>query len=96
MPHRKGHTNNPNGRPIGTNNKSTAHFRQWIGEFLDGQRPQIVKDWQTLEPKDRILMFEKLMRFVLPTLQSTTLQSDFEKLSDEQLTQIINELKQKA
>jgi hypothetical protein len=96
MPHKKGHTNNPNGRPIGCTNKSTAHFRQWVGEFLDGQRPQIVKDWKTLEPKDRILMFEKLMRFVLPTLQSTTLQSDFEKLSDEQLTQIINELKHKA
>jgi hypothetical protein len=41
-------------------------------------------------------MFEKLMRFVLPTLQSTTLQSDFEKLTDEQLNQIINELKRKA
>ena len=96
MPYKKGHTNNPNGRPIGTTNKTTSNFRQWIGAFLDGQRPQIVKDWEVLEPKDRILMFEKLMRFVLPTLQSTTLQSDFEKLSDEQLTQIINELKHKA
>lgn len=96
MPHRKGHTNNPNGRPVGTSNKTTVHFRQWIGEFLDGQRSQVIKDWQKLEPKDRILMFEKLMRFVLPTLQSTTLQSDFEKLTDEQLNQIINELKRKA
>jgi hypothetical protein len=96
MPHRKGHTNNPNGRPIGTTNKTTANFRQWIGGFLDGQRSQVIRDWQKLEPKDRILMFEKLMRFVLPTLQSTTLQSDFEMLTDEQLNQIINELKRKA
>jgi hypothetical protein len=96
MPHRKGHTNNPKGRPIGTTNKTTSHFRQWIGEFLDGQRSQVIKDWKRLEPKDRILMFEKLMRFVLPTLQSTTLQSDFENLTDEQLNQIINELKRKA
>lgn len=41
-------------------------------------------------------MFEKLMRFVLPTLQATTLQTDFERLTDTQLDDIINELKLQA
>jgi hypothetical protein len=89
-------TNNPNGRPKGIPNKITNDLRQWGGEFIDGQREQIVRDWQALEPKDRIMMFEKLMRFVLPTLQATTLQTDFERLPDDQLDYIINELKQQA
>jgi hypothetical protein len=92
----KGMTNNPNGRPKGIPNKSTNDLRQWVGEFIEGQREQIVSDWQALEPKDRIVMFEKLMRFVLPTLQATTLQTDFDRMTDEQLDHIINELKQQA
>ena len=96
MPISKGHTNNPNGRPKGIPNKSTNDLRQWVGEVIDGQREQIVSDWQTLEPKDRIIMFEKLMRFVLPTLQATTLQTDFDRMTDGQLDYIIEELKQQA
>jgi len=92
----KGMTNNPNGRPVGSTNKATANLRQWITDFIEGQRKQIISDWQQLEPKDRIIMFEKLLRFVLPTLQSTTLQSDFERLTDDQLDFIIEELKQAA
>jgi hypothetical protein len=92
----KGMTNNPNGRPKGIPNKSPNDLRQWVGEFIEGQREQIVMDWKTLEPKDRIIMFEKLMRFVLPTLQANTVQTDFERLPDDQLDYIINELKQQV
>jgi hypothetical protein len=90
----KGITNNPNGRPKGIPNKSTNDLRQWVGEFIDGQRDQIVSDWQALEPRERLQMFEKLMRFVLPTLQATTLQTDFERMTDAELDYIIEGLKQ--
>jgi hypothetical protein len=96
MPLPKGTTNNPNGRPAGVPNKVTADLRAWVAAFIDEQREQIVKDWAALDPKDRIVMFEKLLRFVLPTLQATTLQTDFDRLTDEQLDRIINELKQQA
>ena len=89
-------TNNPNGRPKGIPNKSTNDLRQWVGEFIDGQREQILQDWQSLEPKDRTMMFEKLMRFVLPTLQATSLKTDFENYTDAQLDYIIEGLKEKA
>jgi hypothetical protein len=92
----KGMTNNPNGRPKGIPNKSTNDLRQWVGEFIDGQREQILQDWQALEPKDRIIMFEKLMRFVLPTLQATTLQTDFDRMTDSELDYIIEGLQQKV
>jgi len=92
----KGMTNNPNGRPIGSTNKATADLRRWVSEFVEDQREQIVKDWKALEPKDRIVMFEKLLRFVLPTLQASTLKNEFEQLTDDQLDYIIEELKRSA
>ena len=90
----KGITNNPNGRPKGIPNKSTNDLRQWVGEFIEGQREQIINDWQALEPKDRVVMFEKLLKYTLPTLQSTTLQTDFERYTDADLDYIIAGLKQ--
>ena len=92
----KGRTNNPAGKPIGSNSKPVGDLRRWVHEFIEGQREQIVKDWQALEPRERIQMFEKLMRFVLPTLQATTLQTDFENYTDAQLDYIIEGLKQAA
>jgi hypothetical protein len=96
MPQPKGSTGNPHGRPKGIPNKSTNDLRQWLTDFVQGQRDQILADWQALEPKDRIIMFEKLMRFVLPTLQATTLQTDFERMTEAELDYIIEGLKNKA
>lgn len=81
------------GRPKGKPNKITGTLRDWLAEFIDSKRQQIEADWQALEPKDRIVMFEKLVKYVLPTLQATTIQTDFEKLSDSELDHIIKELK---
>ncbi|HEY8658802.1 MAG TPA: hypothetical protein VIL78_07180 [Hanamia sp.] len=89
----KGRTNNPNGRPKGIPNKTTTDLRQWINNFIDDNRVQIKEDWQSLEPKDRIVLFEKLLKYSLPTLQATSLTTDFEKLTDENLDAIINQLK---
>ena len=88
----KGHTNNPNGRPAGKPNKVTGSLRQMINEFLGDNWQQMNNDFKALEPKDRITFYEKLLQYGLPKLQNTTLSTDFEKLSDEQLDFVINEL----
>lgn len=80
------------GRKPGAPNKATKDLRQWINRFIDSQTEQIQKDWQALEPKDRIVLFEKLLKYVLPTLQATSLDIDFEKMTEEDLDRIINEL----
>lgn len=93
MPQPKGKTGNPNGRPKGKPNKATTDLRQWIKNFLEENREQIQQDWKLLEPKDRITLFEKLLKYSVPVLQATSLTTDFDKLPDEQLDKIIDDLK---
>ena len=81
------------GRPKGKSNKATGNLREWVSNFIDNNREQIQRDWKGLAPKDRIILFEKMLKYVLPTLQTTNLTSDFEKLSEEQLDLIIKRLK---
>lgn len=90
---KKGTTNNPNGRPKGKPNKVTQDLRQWINNFIDDNREQVQKDWKALEPKDRLVMFERLLKYALPTLQATSLDIDLEQLTDQQLDYIIRQLK---
>ncbi|HRO47687.1 DUF5681 domain-containing protein [Agriterribacter sp.] len=92
MAQRKGQTGNPNGRPKGSPNKATKDLRRWVTTFIESQTDQIQQDWQQLEPKDRIVLFEKLLKYSLPTLQATSLTTDLEKLSDEDLDRIVNEI----
>lgn len=84
------------GRPKGSPNKITAELREWISGFIHSNVDQIQQDFNSLEPKDRIMIFEKLLKYALPALQSTTLTTDFERLTDAELDRIIEELKQQA
>lgn len=89
---KKGETANPNGRPKGTQNKVNADLRQKIKEIIKDNWQQVDEDIKALNPKDRLMFIEKLLKYTLPTLQATSLNVDFEKLSDEQLDEIINRL----
>jgi hypothetical protein len=93
MPFKKGESGNVTGRPVGTINKSTNKLRDWITEFLEENKDRVREDWLLLEPKDRIVLFEKLLKYSLPTLQATTLSTDFESMTDTDLDRIITELK---
>lgn len=50
------------------------------------------RDIESLEPKDRLQMLEKLMQYIVPKRQAVSADVDFNKLSDEQLDEIINGL----
>lgn len=93
MPYKKGESGNISGRPVGSTNKSTNKLREWITEFLDENKERIKEDWLLLEPKDRIMLFEKLLKYSLPTLQATTLTTEFESMTETDLDKIIRELK---
>ncbi|KAA6319919.1 hypothetical protein EZS27_030246, partial [termite gut metagenome] len=92
MAQKKGQTGNPKGRPKGKPNKVTMETREWIKQLIDKNRGQIERDLEALDPKDRILAIEKLMQYTVPKMQSVEAKIDFNKLSDEQLNYVINEL----
>jgi len=84
---KKGQTNNANGRPKGTPNRTTTEMKTWLSGLIDKNRRQIEKDLKKLEPHQRVAIFEKLLAYITPKMQATTAQ-----LTDEQIDMIINEL----
>jgi len=54
------------GRAKGTPNKVTRPLKEWINNLLDDNREQIERDMKALLPKDRLIMFEKLLQYVVP------------------------------
>ena len=81
----KGNTGNPAGRPKGVPNKITGDLRQSIQSFLDANWCNVQKEFDQLESRDKLLFIDKLLKYALPTLQATTLTTDLQTLSDEQL-----------
>lgn len=86
----KGKTNNPNGRPKGVPNKVTKSVRGFIGDVIDKNRRQITKDLKALEPKDRLIILEKLMQYIIPKQQAQSI--DINSLNDEQLDMLITQI----
>lgn len=80
------------GRQKGTPNKVTASVREWLAALIDKNRRQIEKDLKALEPKERLQVLERLMQYVVPKQQAMSAKVDFDKLTDEQLNEIVNEL----
>lgn len=89
----KGKTNNPNGRPPGALNKITKDLRKNITEFLETNFDEVVNEWRNLEGKDKLQFYKDLIQYAIPKMQTMEFQSEFERLSDEDLDRIINELK---
>ena len=62
----KGKTNNPNGRPPGTPNRITTDLKAFIADIVEMNREAIKSDLEALEPYQRLVILEKLLRFVIP------------------------------
>lgn len=45
-----------------------------------------------MDPKDRLLILEKLMQYVIPKQQAVQTSIDYSRITDEQLNIIINRL----
>ncbi len=82
------------GRTAGTPNRTTKDFREQINSFLDKNWPKVQHDFDAMEPKDKLLFIEKLLKYTLPTLSSVAV--DYERLSDAQLDLLIDKLLQRS
>lgn len=63
------------GRPPGVPNKVTTLNKIIINELLDDYQKSglMSKDFLALEPRDRMAMAERLMQYVMPKMQSTSI-----------------------
>jgi hypothetical protein len=68
-----GRTNNPNGRPPGTVNKSSKQIREIINSIITQNIDRLQDDIDSLEPKDRLAFMEKLLQYTIPRLQATSI-----------------------
>ncbi len=73
-----GKTNNPNGRPKGKPNKITGELKQWVSNLIDKNRDQFEIDLLSVEPEKRLAIIEKLMSFVIPKMQSISMEAQIQ------------------
>ena len=88
---KKGHEKT-GGRTKGTPNKSTMETREWIQAIVDKSRPQLEKDLEVLESKERWQVIERLLQYITPKMQSVEAKVDLNNLTDAQLDTLISEL----
>jgi hypothetical protein len=67
----KGQTNNPAGRPKGSQNKLTKEKREALADLLSGEIDRIPEYIAQLEgPKEKLEMLAKFMPYVVPKLNA--------------------------
>lgn len=76
----KGKTNNPAGRPEGSKNKNSKEMREMVTAFVCEQWDKVVNDFDSLEPKERLQFFEKMLQYSLPKLSAQTLDVKEERI----------------
>ncbi len=84
----KGNTNNLKGRPKGKPNKSTEELRGIVQAFIETNLETLQTNFDLLEPKEKLMFLDKMLKMVLPQPLN-----DLEKLTDEQLDELIKKLK---
>ena len=89
---KEGKSGNPNGRPKGAKNKLGGDLREMISEFLKDQFPVIVEDFKKLKPREKAKVYGDLLQYGLPRLQSISLETQLESLTEEQMNEIMDRL----
>ena len=80
------------GRRAGTPNKATSSLRNWVRLFVTRNTKQMQSDLDALDPRDRLILLEKFMRYTIPQQQAVSAAVDLNRLSDDQLNQVIEQI----
>ena len=60
------------GRQAGTPNKVTGTLKDFISNLIENNREQIEADLKKLQPKDRLMILERLLQYVIPKQNDIT------------------------
>lgn len=86
----KGKTNNPAGRPAGKPNRLTTELKTWIKDLVEKNKVSFERDLRKLDPKDRLVILERLMQYVIPKMQTVSIEEQI-KHEYQQLETLLNE-----
>lgn len=78
------------GRQKGTPNKTTVKNRDWISDVLRKNRKKLETELKQLRGRDFVVLYEKFFSYVTPKITVENL--NFDKLSDNQLDELINKI----
>jgi hypothetical protein len=92
MPFKKGKSGNPSGRRPNTPNKTSDQLRALLTSFIEANINDLQANYNQLEPKEKLICFERLIKMVLPPL----LNNELERLSEQDLDLLILKLKRDA
>jgi hypothetical protein len=76
---KKGMTNNPNGRPIGSTNKSIEELRETVQAFIDNNIDTMQQSFDQLQPKEKLFFMDKMLQYCLPKIQNVAISRDEEE-----------------
>jgi len=72
----KGETGNPNGRPVGSENKTTKETRKLLLRLLSDQLEGIPELLEKIEdPEKKLNLIIKILPFVIPRLETESYKS---------------------
>lgn len=84
------------GRPKGSRDKITAPLRSMIGQFLQKNWKDVERSFKKLEPKEKVLLYERLLKYYLPQLQSIShineLEAQIKNLDGSQLEELMDKI----
>ena len=84
------------GRKKGSKNRVTNKLRESISGFLTDNFQTIKEDFEKMPARERTKLFVDLLQYGLPKLQALSHELGFEKLSDNELNEIITTLINKS
>ena len=79
------------GRKANTPNKTTEELRGLVQSFIEANITQLQADFDLLEPKDRLLFIEKMLKMIIPAPITSISQ-----LSESDLDILIQKLKNES
>ena len=82
------------GRQKGTPNKKNEQLRTLIGNFLQENFEEVQKEFATLSNKDKVKAYTELLPYALPKMQSVETTINYDDMSDEQITDLLNRIMQ--
>lgn len=87
----KGQTNNPNGRPKGTPNRTTKEVKDLLNQFISDNLDDLQSEYDKLESEKKLQFFERVLKYVIPQQREINQTIDVSQLSENELDQLINE-----